>query len=67
MIALGPATIVSILQGYVQMVSEENVLGPEAWITFLKAKERMGILSLTLQVLYAMPKMLSFHFYPILR
>jgi hypothetical protein len=65
--ALGLATIVSILQGYVQMVSEENFLGPEVWITLVESKERRGILLLTLQVLDAMPKMLSFHFYLILR
>ena len=67
MTALGLATIVSILQGYVQRVSKENFLGPEVWITLVEDKERRGTLLLTPQVLYAMPKMLSFHFYPILR
>ena len=65
MTAQGLATIVSILQGYVQMVSEENFPGPEVLITFVKSKEKRGVLLLTLQVLYATPKMLSFHFYPI--
>ena len=67
MTAQGLATIVSILQGYVRMVSEENFLDPEVLITFVKSKERRSALLLTPQVLYAMPKMLPFHFYPILR
>jgi hypothetical protein len=49
------------------MVLEENFLDPEVLITFVKSKEKRGVLQLTLQVLYATPKMLSFHFYPTLR
>ena len=67
MTALGLATIVSILQGYVRMVSKEIFLDPEVFITFVKSKEKSGVLLLTLQGLYATPKMLSFHFYPIPR
>jgi hypothetical protein len=65
--AQGLATVASILQGYVRMVSEENFLDPEVLITFVKFKEKRGALLRTLQVLYATPKMLSFHFYPIPR
>lgn len=67
MTAQGLATIVSILQGYVRMVLEENFLDPEVLITFVKSKEKRDILLHTLQVLYATPEILSFHLYPILR
>ena len=67
MTAQGLATIVSILQGYVRMVSEENFLDPEVLFTFVKSKEKRGVLLPTLQDLYATPKMLSSHFYPIPR
>lgn len=68
MTARGLSTIVAIPQGYVRTVSKENFLDPEVLITLVRSKERKErCLLLTRQVLYAMPKMQSFHFYPILR
>jgi len=49
------------------MVSEENFLDLGVLITFVKSKERRDVLLLTPQALYAMLKMPSFHFYPILQ